>query len=68
MVNSRAVAIYGARYVFVASLLAGQSGPAALTGPLARARFWVLRPTWFRLVDNTVRFGHKDELLLGDAG
>jgi hypothetical protein len=63
----RAVKTYAARYAFVASLLAGQSGPAALTGPLARARFWVLRPTWFRLIDNTVRFGYKEELALPEA-
>jgi uncharacterized protein len=62
-----AIKTYASRYAFVASLLAGQAGPVALTGPLARARFWVLRPTWFRLIDNTVRFGHKEELRLGEA-
>ncbi|MCU0509890.1 MAG: pyridoxamine 5'-phosphate oxidase family protein [Anaerolineae bacterium] len=62
-----AVKTYAGRYAFVASLLAGQSGPAALTGPLARARFWVLRPSWIRLIDNTVRFGYKEELLLPEA-
>ena len=60
----RAVTTYGRRFVFVAGLLAGQSGPAVLSGPLARARFWVLRPTWLRLTDNTVRFGYKEELRL----
>jgi hypothetical protein len=65
---ARAVKVYGGRFAFVASLLAGQGGPAALTGPLARARFWVLRPSWFRLIDNTVRFGHKEELHLGEPG
>lgn len=63
----RAMKTYAARYAFVASLLAGQAGPAVLTGPLARARFWVLRPSWLRLVDNTVRFGHKEELHLTGA-
>jgi uncharacterized protein YhbP (UPF0306 family) len=62
-----AIKTYAARYAFVASLLAGQSGPAVLTGPLARARFWVLRPSWFRLIDNTVRFGYKEELTLPEA-
>jgi uncharacterized protein len=57
-------ATYGRRFAFVGSLLAGQSGASVLTGPLARARFWVLRPEWIRLVDNTVRFGHKEELRL----
>jgi uncharacterized protein YhbP (UPF0306 family) len=62
-----AVATYGRRFAFVGgllsgSLLAGGPGTGVLAGPLARARFWVLRPTWLRLVDNTVRFGHKEEL------
>lgn len=61
---ARAIKTYGARYAFVASLLAGQGGPATLSGPLARARFWILRPAWFRLTDNNVGFGHKDELRL----
>ncbi len=63
-----AVAVYGRRFAFVATLLAGQSGPGVLGGPLARARFWVLRPTWLRLVDNTVRFGYKEELRLEQPG
>ena len=41
-------------------------GPGVLAGPLARARFWVLRPAWFRLIDNTVRFGFKEELVLDE--
>ncbi len=57
-----AAAIYGNKFAFVGALLAGAQGPGALVGPLARARFWVLQPTWFRLVDNTVRFGFKEEL------
>lgn len=57
-------ALYGRKFVFVGALLAGRAGPGVLTGPLARARFWVLRPRWFRLVDNTVRFGYKEELVL----
>lgn len=56
-----AMALYGRRFAFVAALLAGHAGPAALAGPLAQARFWVLRPAWIRLIDNTVRFGHKIE-------
>lgn len=61
---AHAAAVYGRKYAFVAALLAGAQGPGALAGPLARARFWVLRPAWFRLVDNTVRFGFKEELNL----
>ena len=45
----------------MAAALAGAGGVGILTGPLAKARFWVLRPTWVRLVDNTVRFGFKEE-------
>lgn len=61
---AHAVATYGRRFAFVAGLLAGRSGPGVLAGPLARARFWILQPTWLRLTDNTVRFGHKEELHL----
>ena len=59
-------AIYGRKYTFVAALLAGSGGPGVLVGPLARARFWVLEPAWFRLIDNTVRFGFKEELVLNE--
>lgn len=62
-----ATTTYGRRFAFVGALLAGQSGPGVLSGPLARARFWVLRPEWMRLVDNTVRFGYKEELRLDSA-
>jgi hypothetical protein len=60
-----AAAIYGRKFAFVGALLSGGGAPGALTGALAQARFWVLRPTWLRLVDNTVGFGFKDELTLG---
>ncbi len=59
-----AAALYGRRFAFVGALLAGQAGPIALAGPLAKARFWVLKPTWLRLIDNTVRFGYREELHL----
>ncbi len=65
---ARAAAVYGRKYAFVAALLAGAEGPASLAGPLARAQFWMLRPTWCRLVDNTVRFGFKEELVLDERG
>lgn len=61
---AHAAAIYGRKYAFVAALLAGAQGPGILTGPLARARFWALRPAWLRLIDNTVSFGFKEELSL----
>jgi len=58
---AHAAAVYGRKYAFVAALLAGSGGPGVLAGPLAKARFWVLRPAWVRLIDNTVRFGFKEE-------
>ena len=61
---AHAAAVYGRKFAFVGALLAGGQGLGELTGPLARARFWVLRPTWFRLVDNTAGFGFKEELTL----
>jgi hypothetical protein len=60
-----AAALYGRKYAFVGALLAGSQGPEVLAGPLARARFYVLRPDWLRLTDNTVRFGYKLEIELG---
>ncbi len=61
---AHAVAVYGRKYAFVAATTAGAEGPGILAGPLAAARFWVLQPSWFRLIDNTVRFGYKEEMAL----
>ena len=61
---AQAAALYARKYAFMAALLAGAGGPGMLAGPLARARFYVLCPHWFRLVDNTVGFGYKEELAL----
>lgn len=58
---AHAAAVYGRKYAFVAGALAGSGGPGVLVGPLAQARFWVLQPEWIRLIDNTVRFGFKEE-------
>jgi uncharacterized protein len=63
---AHAAAVYGRKYAFVAGLLSGSRGPGILAGPLARARFWVLKPAWFRLIDNTVRFGFKEEWVLDE--
>jgi uncharacterized protein YhbP (UPF0306 family) len=60
--QAHAITVYTSKFVFVAGLLAGAQGPAPLAGPLAKARFWQLTPEWFRLTDNTIRFGHKEEL------
>jgi hypothetical protein len=65
---AHAAAVYARKYAFVAGLLSGSGGPGVLAGPLARARFWVLRPIWFRLIDNTVKFGFREELVLDERG
>lgn len=62
---THAVRIYAGRFEFLRQLLAaGADGPEALRGPLASSRFYVLRPAWIRLTDNTLGFGHKEELVL----
>ncbi len=51
---SRAVQVYAGRFEFLRGLLDGEiDGPAVLRGPLASSRFYVLRPTWIRLIDNS---------------
>jgi uncharacterized protein YhbP (UPF0306 family) len=63
--TAHAVRIYAGRFEFLRGLLDGvDGGPAALRGPLASSRFYVLRPAWIRLIDNTQGFGHKEELEL----
>ena len=62
---AHAATIYRRKFAFVDALLATGGSLGVLAGPLVRARFWVLRPTWFRLIDNTVSFGFKEELTLG---
>lgn len=65
---ARAAALYAARFDFLAGLLQGSGeGPLTLVGPLARSRFYVLRPRWLRLIDNRVRFGHKEELVVDEG-
>lgn len=62
---AQAVKIYAGRFDFLRSLLDGETGgPAALRGPLASSRFYILRPAWIRLIDNTQGFGHHEELRL----
>jgi uncharacterized protein len=63
---AHAAVVYGRKYAFVAGLVAGSGGSDILAGPLARARLWVLQPTWFRLIDNTVRFGFKEEWVINE--
>lgn len=54
--------IYAAKFPFVADWLKEQgAAPAELVGPLAGSEFWQLRPTWVRLIDNKLGFGHREE-------
>jgi uncharacterized protein len=62
---ARAVRVYAGRFDFMRGLLGGDNGgPAVLRGPLASSRFYILRPVWLRLIDNTRGFGYKEELHL----
>ena len=60
---ARATRVYAGRFEFLKGLLdaVATNGPVALRGPVASSRFYVLRPTWIRLIDNTRGFGHKEE-------
>lgn len=64
-----AAQIYADRYDFLRGLLDdGGDGPVALRGPVASSRFYVLRPAWMRLIDNSQGFAHKEEWTLDDDG
>ncbi len=52
--EERARTVYAARFPFVARA-------ETLAGPLSRVRYYKLTPTWIRLIDNTLGFGHKEE-------
>lgn len=57
------------RYDFLRGLLGdGGEGPVALRGPVASSRFYVLRPAWIRLIDNSQGFAHKEEWTFDDDG
>ncbi len=66
---AHAAQLFASRFTFLQGLLldAESGGPLELQGPLAESRFFVLRPTWIRLIDNTKGFGHKEEMTLIDA-
>ncbi len=63
---AHAARVYVGRFEFLRGVLdaTDADGPAVLRGPVASSRFYVLRPTWLRLIDNTQGFGHKEELAL----
>lgn len=63
--------VYVARFDFLRGVLdvvSGRSnntnsdGIAALRDALASSLFFILRPAWFQLIDNTMGFGHKQEI------
>lgn len=61
--TARAARIYSKRFDFLTGLLGGAgNGPTTLQGPVASSRFYVLHPTWMRLIDNTQGFGHREEV------
>ena len=66
---AQALATFARRFDFAAGLLAGAAdGPAALRGPIAGSRFYVVQPAWIRMIDNTQGFGHKEEFTLDNDG
>jgi len=59
---ARAIRVYASRFQFLKDLLTGgDDGPVTLRGPVASSRFYVLRPAWIRLIDNSRGFGHREE-------
>jgi uncharacterized protein len=66
--TARAARTFAGRFDFLKGFLdeGTANGPAELRGPLASSCFYVLRPTWIRLIDNTRGFGHKEELSAGE--
>ncbi len=70
-----AAKVYATRFDFLKGLLDAAGGSfrsdasdeaVTLSGALAGSRFLVLRPTWIRLIDNTLGFGHKEEIGVED--
>ena len=53
--RARAWEIYRARFAFL------QQPDAILTRELANTAMWRIDTTWIRLIDNQIRFGHKEE-------
>ena len=63
---ARVAQLFAKRFDFLRELLADGDAVGApdLQGPLASGRFYAVRPTWIRSIDNTRGFGHKEELTL----
>ncbi len=59
--RAAALALYGRRFPLVANLA---SAPPEIASAMARVECYRLVPRRIRLVDNTLGFGHKEELLV----
>jgi uncharacterized protein YhbP (UPF0306 family) len=59
----RIARLFTERFDFLRGLLddGDAVGPLELRGPLANSRFYALRPTWVRSIDNRRGFGHHQE-------
>jgi len=65
---ARAARVYARRFPFLKDILTGTGdGPPILRGPVASSRFYVLRPAWIRLIDNSQGFGYREEWLEVDG-
>ncbi len=53
--RARAWELYAARFPFL------QQSNAILTCELVQTALWCIEPTWMRLIDNRLGFGHKEE-------
>lgn len=64
--NARVARLFAERFDFLRALRGDEDEgvPVALRGPMANSRFYILRPAWIRLIDNSLGFGHKEELTL----
>lgn len=60
--RARAALCYGRKLPLVANLA---SAPAEIAAALARIEWYQVTPRRIRLIDNTLGFGHKEELTLG---
>ena len=63
---ARVTRLFAERFDFLRGLLddGDAAGLLELQGPLTSSRFYLLRPGWLRLVDNTRGFGNKEELTI----
>ncbi len=65
---ARAWVVYEKRFPFVKPARVAHNERAVLAGPLARARWYGVRPRWIRLIDNRRGFGWKAEWQREEGG